>query len=174
MFLIIWAKITLLFKFGIINILKYSMELSYKNWIIYIYIYSHTHKHIYTHTHTHTHTHTYIYIYIWWWWWFSHSVGSDSLPPHELLPTRLLCPWDFPGKHTGLGCHFLLRGSSWLRDQIWVSCLAGGFLMDWAIKEALNASKLVLVKITYKYSWNNVLLIWSESLYKFERNEYFT
>ena len=23
---------------------------------------------------------------------------------------QLLCPWDFPGKNTGLGCHFLLRG----------------------------------------------------------------
>ena len=25
-------------------------------------------------------------------------------------PTRLLCPWDFPGKSTGVGFHFLLRG----------------------------------------------------------------
>ena len=24
-------------------------------------------------------------------------------------PTRLLCPWDFPGKNTGVGCHFLLQ-----------------------------------------------------------------
>ena len=24
-------------------------------------------------------------------------------------PTRLLCPWDFPGKNTGMGCHFLLQ-----------------------------------------------------------------
>ena len=23
---------------------------------------------------------------------------------------RLLCPWDFPGKNTGVGCHFLLHG----------------------------------------------------------------
>ncbi|MGE2757601.1 hypothetical protein, partial [Escherichia coli] len=23
---------------------------------------------------------------------------------------RLLCPWDFPGKNTGVGCHFLLQG----------------------------------------------------------------
>ena len=38
------------------------------------------------------------------------SVVSDSLQPHELQPTRLLCPWDFPGKNTGVGCHFLLQG----------------------------------------------------------------
>ena len=24
-------------------------------------------------------------------------------------PTRLLHPWDFPGKNTGMGCHFLLQ-----------------------------------------------------------------
>ena len=35
---------------------------------------------------------------------------SDSLQPHGLQPTRLLCPWDFPGKSTGMGCHFLLQG----------------------------------------------------------------
>ena len=28
---------------------------------------------------------------------------------HGLQPTRLLCPWDFPGKSTGVGCHCLLR-----------------------------------------------------------------
>ena len=32
------------------------------------------------------------------------------LQPHGLQPTRLLCPWDFPGKNTGVGCHFLLQG----------------------------------------------------------------
>ena len=29
---------------------------------------------------------------------------------HELQPSRLLCPWDFPGKNTGVGCRFLLQG----------------------------------------------------------------
>ena len=38
-----------------------------------------------------------------------HSVMSDSLQSNGLYPTRLLCPWDFPGKHTGVGCHFLLQ-----------------------------------------------------------------
>ena len=35
---------------------------------------------------------------------------SDSLRPHGLQPTRLLCPWDFPGSSTGVDCHFLLQG----------------------------------------------------------------
>ena len=29
--------------------------------------------------------------------------------PHGLQPTKLLRPWDFPGKSTGVGCHCLLR-----------------------------------------------------------------
>ena len=34
---------------------------------------------------------------------------SDSVGPHRRQPTRLLCPWDSPGKNTGVGCHFLLQ-----------------------------------------------------------------
>ena len=41
----------------------------------------------------------------------SRSVVSTSLRPHGLQPPRLLCPWDFPGKSTGVGCHFLLQGT---------------------------------------------------------------
>ena len=37
-------------------------------------------------------------------------VMSDSLPPHGLWPIRLLCPCDFPGNKTGVGCHYLLQG----------------------------------------------------------------
>ena len=45
-------------------------------------------------------------------WKWSHSVMSDSSQPHGLQPTRLLRPWDFPGKSTGVGCHCLLWYSS--------------------------------------------------------------
>ena len=38
----------------------------------------------------------------------SHSFLSDSLRPHGLQPARLLCPWDSPGKNTGVGCYFLM------------------------------------------------------------------
>ena len=37
------------------------------------------------------------------------SVVSDSVRPHRQQPTRLPCPWDSPGKNTGVGCHFLLQ-----------------------------------------------------------------
>ena len=41
-------------------------------------------------------------------WKWSRSVVSDSSRPHGLQPTRLLHPWDFLGKSTGVGCHRLL------------------------------------------------------------------
>ena len=37
------------------------------------------------------------------------SSISNSLWPHGLQPTRLLCAWNFPGTNTGVGCHFLLQ-----------------------------------------------------------------
>ena len=37
------------------------------------------------------------------------SVMSDPVQPHRRQPTRLLHPWDSPGKNTGVGCHFLLQ-----------------------------------------------------------------
>ena len=47
--------------------------------------------------------------------------------PHGLQLSRLLCSWEFPGKNTGLDCHFLLQGSSWPRDRTHVFCITGGF-----------------------------------------------
>ena len=35
---------------------------------------------------------------------------SNTLWPDGLQPARLLWAWDFPGKNTGVGCHFLLQG----------------------------------------------------------------
>ena len=39
----------------------------------------------------------------------SSSVMSTSLQPRGLKPSRLLHPWDSPGKNTGVGCHALLQ-----------------------------------------------------------------
>ena len=48
---------------------------------------------------------------------WSCSVVSNSLRPHGLQPTRLLSPWDSPGKNTGVGCHFLLQGIFWTQGS---------------------------------------------------------
>ena len=37
------------------------------------------------------------------------SVVSNSVRPHRQQPTRLPCPWDSPGKNTGVGCCFVLQ-----------------------------------------------------------------
>ena len=37
------------------------------------------------------------------------SVMSNSLRPHGLQPTKLLCPWNSPGKNTGVSCHTFLQ-----------------------------------------------------------------
>ena len=56
-------------------------------------------------------------------WKWSHSVVSDFSRPHGLQPTRLLRPWDVPGKSTGVGCHCLLPTNSslmsfWLLSEV--------------------------------------------------------
>ena len=66
----------------------------------------------------------------------SQSVVPDSLQVHGLLPTRLLCPWHFPGKDTGVVYHFLLQGIFPTKDWTQVSCTAGRFFADWATREA--------------------------------------
>ena len=51
-------------------------------------------------------------------WKWSRSVLSDSSRPHGLQPTRLLRPWGFPGKSTGVGCHRLLTDKGvWLKKK---------------------------------------------------------
>ena len=47
----------------------------------------------------------------------SRSVVSDSLQHHGLQPARLLCPWDSPGKNTGVGCHSLPQGIFWTQGS---------------------------------------------------------
>ena len=57
-------------------------------------------------------------------WKWSCSVVSDPQRPHGLQPTRLLCPWDFPGKSTGVGCHCLkVNAVKW--RKLSKSCLLG-------------------------------------------------
>ena len=43
-----------------------------------------------------------------------------------LTPTRLLCPWDSPGRNTGVGCHAVLQGIF----PTQMSCIAGGFFTE--------------------------------------------
>ena len=41
--------------------------------------------------------------------WLVTKLCLTVLWPLGLQPTRLFCSWDFPGKNTGMGCHFLFQ-----------------------------------------------------------------
>ena len=45
------------------------------------------------------------------------AQSCTTLQLHGLLPTRLFCPWDSPGKDTGVSSHSLLQKIFWHRDQ---------------------------------------------------------
>ena len=49
------------------------------------------------------------------------EVAQLCLTLRDLMDTRLLRPWDFLGKSTGVGCLFLLQGTSQPRDRTQVS-----------------------------------------------------
>ena len=55
-------------------------------------------------------------------------VISTSLWFYGPQPARLLCPWDSPGKNTGVDCHVILQGIFLTRDQThisYISCSIG-------------------------------------------------
>ena len=62
----------------------------------------------------------------------SHSVVSDSLWPHGLEPSSLLCPWSSPGKNTGVGCHTVPQGIFLTQDRTQVSHITSRFFTVWA------------------------------------------
>ena len=49
---------------------------------------------------------------------------------------KLLCPWDFPGKTTAVGCHFLLQGIFLTQGSNLYLLLGSRILYCWAIREA--------------------------------------
>ena len=63
----------------------------------------------------------------------SHLVMSDSLPPHELQPIRLLYPWNSPGKNTTVGCYSLLQGIFLIQGSNLGPHTADRFFTVWAI-----------------------------------------
>ena len=70
------------------------------------------------------------------------------LPPHRLQPSRLLCPWAFLGKHTRVGCHFLLQG-------IFLTQGDSPYLLHWQV-DSLPLSYLgspAHLHIIFKYLW---------------------
>ena len=86
---------------------------------------------------------------------------SNSLRP-ELQATRLLCPWDFPGKNTGVGGHLLLQGVflgqglnphllHWQADSLLLSHLGSRALQTY--KEMVLRPKNKEMRHTLQHTW---------------------
>ena len=80
------------------------------------------------------------------------SVTLDSLWHHALKSTRLPGPWNFPGKNSGAGCHFLLQGicpTQGLNPSL--LCLLHWQADSWPLNHLGSPRSLVEDQIT---SWN--------------------
>ena len=69
----------------------------------------------------------------------NHLAMSDSFWSYGLQHAKLLCPWDFPGKNTGVGCQALLQGmflTQGSKPRSPVSRTAGRLYTHWATWEA--------------------------------------
>ena len=86
-----------------------------------------------------------------WWWWCAlpqpYPALCDSM---DCSPPGTSVHGDFPGKNSGVGCHFLLQGSSQPRDWTWISCISGRFFTaepPYQIRK-LRLTELNLPKVT--------------------------
>ena len=86
------------------------------------------------------------------------SVLSDSLRPHGLESTRLLCPWDSPSKNTRVGCHALLQGIFPTQVSnprfLHLPCITGRFLTHRAIWEAPSKKSRVLQNFQHRWMYS--------------------
>ena len=67
------------------------------------------------------------------------SICAQSCPTQRsygLQPARLHCPWNSPGKHTGVGCHFLLQGVFLIQGWNLRLLHCRQMLLCWATREA--------------------------------------
>ena len=92
---------------------------------------------------------------------------SDSQRPHGPQPTRLLRPWDFPGKSTGVGCHcFLCKGHEFeqtLKDHEGQGSLTCYSRKESDTTEQLNNNKVKIPSCSFPI--NSYLL---KNLYRYK------
>ena len=76
------------------------------------------------------------------------SVMSNFVWPYGLYPTRLLCPWNFPGKNTEEGCHALLQGILPTQGSNPSLFIAGRFFITEPLGKPPPLSKVLLTVIS--------------------------
>ena len=80
---------------------------------------------------------------------------SDSVRPHSRQPTRLPCPWDSPGKNTGVGCHFLLQCM-----KVKLKSLSRVLLLATSWTAAHQGPPSMGFSRQEYWSWNLLALVW--------------
>ncbi|XDA70813.1 hypothetical protein R6Z07F_001177 [Ovis aries] len=82
---------------------------------------------------------------------------SNSVQPHRRQPTRLLCPWDSPGKSTRVGCHCLLPRKLSAKELILFELLCWRRLLrvPWT---ARRSNQSILKEINPEYSFIGPML----------------
>ena len=97
------------------------------------------------------------------WYWnnvLSHSVMSDSLQPQGPQVARLHSPWDFLGKNSGGGYHFLLQGiflTQGSNPQLCVSCIGRSILDHKHHLGNMNSGRNFVSRDTYQSAPHNCL-----------------
>ena len=76
----------------------------------------------------------------------SHFSHVRLCAPHRRQPTRFPCPWDSPGKNTGVVCHFLLQGI--FPTQGSNSCLLVSCIDRWIIYHCTTWEALILTSLS--------------------------
>ena len=77
---------------------------------------------------------------------FSRLGVSTSLQPYGLQSSKLLCPWNYPCKNTGVGCHFLLQ-------RIFPTQVLHPHLLHWKV-DSLSETLRKLISILFTKFWN--------------------
>ena len=72
---------------------------------------------------------------------------SDSCLPGRWQPTRPLCPWDSPGKNTGVGCHCLLQK----RSLVFLILLFSSISLHWSLRKALLSLLAILWNSAFRW-----------------------
>ena len=73
------------------------------------------------------------------------------------LSSRLLCPWDSPGRNTGVGCHFLLQGIFWTQEWNPCSCISRRILYHEATLVQIFTLCFSIVKVhKIKFTINDI------------------
>ena len=95
------------------------------------------------------------------------SVVSESLQSHGLWPARLLCPWDSPGKNTGVDCHFLLQEIFLTQGSNLGLLHCRQILYCLSYREDAQRSLLLLIKTIYVYLRScSACLCWYQPLHQ--------